>query len=115
MLIAGNSCPVLLTPLPGRFGQVDDSVSETNSAIQIRALDHGMVDLLWSIGSVGMRLVYPRTDVLLALDLHVHFSLVAPSPYNTQQATSLIQSCLLFAPERRSSLETLLDHPWVNA
>eukprot|EP00752_Nemacystus_decipiens_P001930 g1859.t1 len=29
------------------------------------------------------------------------------------EATSLIQSCLLFAPERRPNLQTLLNHPWI--
>eukprot|EP00903_Cladosiphon_okamuranus_P009727 g9249.t1 len=31
------------------------------------------------------------------------------------EAADLIQSCLLFAPVRRPSLETLLNHPWIDA
>ncbi|CAM9315996.1 unnamed protein product [Ectocarpus sp. 6 AP-2014] len=31
------------------------------------------------------------------------------------EATDLIQSCLLFAPERRPSLEALANHDWLNA
>ncbi|CAM9235474.1 unnamed protein product, partial [Hapterophycus canaliculatus] len=33
----------------------------------------------------------------------------------SSEAAALIQSCLLCAPERRPSLETLLSHPWINA
>eukprot|EP00903_Cladosiphon_okamuranus_P009712 g9237.t1 len=33
----------------------------------------------------------------------------------SSEATGLIQSCLLFAPERRPSLETLRNHPWIDA
>ncbi|CAM9555959.1 unnamed protein product [Scytosiphon promiscuus] len=78
----------------------------------------GIVLFIMLTGVPPFELALPSQDQrckIVAVEERLEDLLSAWDVSLSPEATALIQSCLLFTPERRPSLEALLSHPWVKA